>query len=103
MSLRTARLSLNRWTRPGSIHLGPEWRKEYLYRGNGAAVKIGMSGYLQNCARCHGIEVISGGIAPDLRFLEEDKESDAWFINRVRRGASVNGVTKMPPFGGILS
>lgn len=83
--------------------LGTEWRDENPYRDNAAAVKIGDSGYNQNCARCHGLAVISGGLAPDLRYLEKGKEGDTWFLERVRKGAFVNGVTKMPSFDGILS
>lgn len=83
--------------------LGPDWRTENPYRGNELALKIGTSGYNQNCARCHGLEAISGGIAPDLRSLEKDKNGDTWFINRIRHGATINGAYKMPPFEGLLS
>lgn len=83
--------------------LGPDWRTDNPYRGNELAVKIGASGYNQNCARCHGLEVISGGIAPDLRALEKNQEGDKWFLNRIRHGAKINGDTKMPPFEGLLS
>ena len=83
--------------------LGPDWRNENPYRGNDLAVKIGSSGYNQNCARCHGLEVISGGIAPDLRALEKNQDGDKWFITRVRHGAKINGDTKMPAFEGLLS
>lgn len=83
--------------------LGPEWRTENPFRGNAAAVKIGMSAYNQNCARCHGIDAISGGIAPDLRALDDNAEGDAWFINRVRKGAMINGDVKMPPFENLMN
>ena len=83
--------------------LGDEWKDENPYRGNDLAVKIGASGYNQNCARCHGLEVISGGIAPDLRYLEKGKDGDEWFKERVTHGAIINGVTKMPVFAGVLS
>jgi len=52
--------------------LGEQWRDENPYRGNSEAVRIGGSAYNQNCARCHGIEGISGGIAPDLRKLDKE-------------------------------
>ncbi len=52
--------------------LGDDWRAENPYRGNAAAVTIGTSAYNQNCARCHGLEAISGGIAPDLRKMDHD-------------------------------
>lgn len=87
----------------GLDNLGPDWRGENPYRGNATAAKIGASGYNQNCARCHGLEAISGGIAPDLRALEKDKSGDTWFLNRIRRGATINGDYKMPPFEGLLS
>ncbi|AWN40907.1 cytochrome c-550 PedF [Methylobacterium durans] len=83
--------------------LGDEWRSENPYRGNAKAVAIGDSGYNQNCARCHGLQVISGGLAPDLRYLEKGQEGDTWFQERVRHGALINGVTKMPAFEGVLS
>jgi cytochrome c-550 PedF len=87
--------------------VGAEWLKENPYRKDPAqfelAQKIGASGYNQNCARCHGLEVISGGIAPDLRYLEDGKEGDEWFLNRIRNGYAQNGLTKMPKFEGIFT
>lgn len=83
--------------------LGDTWRDENPYRGNALAIKIGSSAYNQNCARCHGLEVISGGIAPDLRHLEKGKEGDEWFKERVTHGAIIDGMTKMPVFAGIIS
>lgn len=83
--------------------LGPDWRKENPYRGNPVALKIGASGFNQNCARCHGLEAISGGIAPDLRYLDKGAEGDEWFLNRIRHGYTQNGITKMPAFEGVLS
>ncbi|GLS42312.1 cytochrome c-550 PedF [Methylobacterium brachythecii] len=87
----------------GLENLGDEWKNENPYRGNETAIKIGASGYNQNCARCHGLEVISGGLAPDLRYLEKGKDGDEWFKERVTHGAIINGVTKMPVFAGVLS
>ena len=78
--------------------LGEEWRKANPYRDNPEAIKIGSSAYNQNCARCHGLEGISGGIAPDLRYLPEGTEGDEVFVMRVR-----NGAVYMPPFDGVLS
>ena len=46
------------------------WVTHNPYRGNAKAIEIGESAYGQNCARCHGLGAISGGIAPDLRLLE---------------------------------
>jgi cytochrome c-550 PedF len=64
---------------------------------------IGSSAYNSNCARCHGLEAISGGIAPDLRLLEDGELGDEWFMQRIRKGYSQNGTYKMPPFENILS
>lgn len=83
--------------------LGDEWRDTNPYRGNKVALEIGSSGYNQNCARCHGLEVISGGLSPDLRYLEKGDEGDEWFMERIRNGATINGITRMPAFEGTLS
>ena len=89
--------------------LGEEKLQVNPYRGNEKAIEIGASGYNQNCARCHGLEAVSGGITPDLRKLNnlDDfssvEESDEWFIYRVREGAVNEGRVYMPPFEGILS
>lgn len=66
------------------------------------SIEIGCTAYNSNCARCHGLGVVSGGTAPDLRYLEKDAEGDAWFIGRVRNGYHQNGTTKMPRFEGLL-
>lgn len=79
--------------------LGPEWRTTNPYRGLEAAIRIGASAYNQNCARCHGLEAKSGGIAPDLRYLEHGDEGDEWYIERYRNGAARDGKVHMPPFG----
>jgi cytochrome c-550 PedF len=83
--------------------LGAEWRKTNPYRGNELALKIGASGFNQNCARCHGLQAVSGGLAPDLRYLDKAEAGDEWFLNRIRHGYTLNGTTKMPQFEGILS
>ena len=67
------------------------------------AQEIGASAYSQNCARCHGLQAVSGGIAPDLRKLEEGEFGDEWFMERVMNGYTQNGATKMPGFSEILS
>lgn len=76
------------------------------YRGNKKAqplaVSVGASAYNQNCARCHGLGAVSGGIAPDLRYLPEGREGDEYFQMRVRNGVVRNGVTYMPPFGSVF-
>ncbi|WP_210397425.1 cytochrome c-550 PedF [Motiliproteus sediminis] len=83
--------------------LGEEWVEENPYRGNELAIKIGQSAYAQNCARCHGLDAISGGIAPDLRELPEGLEGDEWYAYRVINGATRNGVPYMPKMADFLS
>jgi len=97
--------------------LGPEWRDANPYIGNETAIKVGTSAYNQNCARCHGLEAISGGIAPDLRRLDRDcmdltveakkqacyRETDAYFLVSIRHGKVRNGAVYMPPFEGIFN
>jgi cytochrome c-550 PedF len=92
----------------GLDSVGSEWLTENPYRVKGGeqyelAKKIGASGYNQNCARCHGLEVISGGVAPDLRYLDEGAAGDEWFIDRIRHGYSQNGAVKMPPFEKVFN
>ena len=89
--------------------IGEEWLEENPYRAEAAgeevwsaAVTIGASGYNQNCARCHGLEVVSGGLAPDLRYLEANFDGDEWYVERFVNGYTQNGVTKMPAFGELL-
>ncbi len=96
--------------------LGEQWKAENPYRGNKDAVKVGTSAFAQNCARCHGIDAISGGIAPDLRMIDKDctgladagrkkacfAEIDEYYATTVRKGRVRNGAVYMPPFEGIL-
>jgi len=100
----------------GLPRLGQAWRAENPYRKNDAAIKIGSSAFNQNCARCHGLEAISGGIAPDLRKLDNEcatlkdaqrktacvKEIDGYFVTTVRHGRTRNGAVYMPPFEGMF-
>ncbi len=97
--------------------LGDDWRGENPFRAQAPAVRVGTSAYNQNCARCHGLEAVSGGIAPDLRRLDNEcsslkderkkascvKEIDEYFATTVRRGRTRNGAVYMPPFEGILN
>ncbi|HPR08513.1 MAG TPA: cytochrome c-550 PedF, partial [Denitromonas sp.] len=82
--------------------VGTDWLPENPYHGDKEAIRIGDSAYNQNCARCHGLGGISGGIAPDLRMLPEGAEGDEIFMQRIRNGATRNGKVYMPPFEGIL-
>ena len=89
--------------------VGEEWLIENPYRAEkvgdetwAKAVEIGASGYTQNCARCHGLGVVSGGLAPDLRFLEAAEYGDEWYMERFQHGYTQDGTTKMPAFGEVL-
>lgn len=79
-----------------------EWVAVNPYRGDAKAIEIGQSAYGQNCARCHGLDAMSGGIAPDLRYLELGDAGDEWYVERFRKGSSHDGKVYMPPFGDIL-
>ena len=79
------------------------WLETNPYSGNTKAIEIGKHAFAQNCARCHGIDAISGGIAPDLRErLPLGEEGDVIFKERMVNGAIRNGVTYMPKFDGIV-
>lgn len=80
---------------------GPQDSNPYV--GNAKAIKVGENAFGQNCARCHGLGAISGGIAPDLRYLPTDKDTDAYFKMRVTNGSIRNGFTYMPPFGHVFN
>lgn len=97
--------------------LGDKPQDQNPYRDNKEAIRVGSSAYGQNCARCHGLEAISGGIAPDLRLLDRDcmtqkietkktacfKENDQYYMASVLKGKVRNGAVYMPPFQGILN
>lgn len=92
----------------GLTPLGEEWLEENPYRSadndlKSLAVQIGSSAYNQNCARCHGLEAMSGGIAPDLRELDADINGDEWYKERVINGAVRNGAIYMPRMAEHLS
>ncbi len=100
--------------------LGAKWLPSNPYSSGPAfkeALRIGTSAYNQNCARCHGLEAISGGIAPDLRKMDADctdmadeakknvclAEMDEYYVATVRRGRTRDGRVYMPPFEATLS
>ena len=101
--------------------LGAKWLEANPYDkaspARGEALRIGSSAYNQNCARCHGLEALSGGIAPDLRKFDEDctgladnakkaacfKEMDEFYSGTVRRVRTRDGRVYMPPFEGTLT
>ncbi len=87
--------------------LGEEWLDANPYAtdhpDHAKAVEVGASAYNQNCARCHGLEGISGGIAPDLRMLEPGIDGDEWYQYRVVNGAVRDGRVYMPKMADYLS
>ncbi len=97
--------------------LGEPLRAENPYRELPQAVTVGTSAYTQNCARCHGIGAVSGGMSPDLRELDSEcldqkdevkkaacfKEVDQYFLSITMKGKVRNGVEKMPSFGGTFN
>lgn len=87
----------------GLPKLGEGWLPENPFRANKRAIEIGASAFAQNCARCHGLGAVSGGIAPDLRYLPLGAEGDEWFLTRIRGGSVRDGRVYMPKFEGILS
>lgn len=100
--------------------LGPKWKDTNPYStgpANKEALRIGTSAYNQNCARCHGLEAISGGMSPDLRKLDAEctgladaskkemcfNEMSEFYAATVRRGRVRDGRVYMPPFEGTLT
>jgi len=100
--------------------LGTKWRDSNPYTTGDAhkeALRIGTSAYNQNCARCHGLEAISGGMSPDLRKLDNEctgladaakkemcfNEMSDFYAATVRRGRVRDGRVYMPPFEGTLT
>jgi len=97
--------------------VGEAWLESNPYSGDAKAIEIGASAYNQNCARCHGLEAISGGIAPDLRKLDNEcasaktdkrkkqcvEEMDQYFLTTIRHGRTRNGAVYMPPFEGVFT
>lgn len=101
----------------GLKNLGADWQAANPYRKDKTAIRIGDSAFNQNCARCHGLDAISGGISPDLRKLDAEcsgladaakkaacyKEMDDYYAATVRRGRVRDGRVYMPPFESTLS
>lgn len=87
----------------GLKNLGKDFLPANPYRGDKTAIRIGDSAFNQNCARCHGLGAISGGIAPDLRYLPQGDEGDEVFLQRIRKGSVRDGRVYMPPFESTLS
>lgn len=100
----------------GLKSLGTEWLAENPYRGDKAAIAIGAEGYLHNCAGCHGLNAVSGGVAPDLLLGSKDcldmsgsgktaclKDSDDFFKERVLKGKVINGKVNMPAYEAVFT
>jgi cytochrome c-550 PedF len=83
--------------------LGEALLEENPYRGDPEAIKVGTSAYAQNCARCHGLQGISGGMTPDLRPMESDKETDKYWLAVTLKGRARNGKVYMQPFKETMS
>lgn len=97
--------------------LGDDMLETNPYVGDKEAIRVGSSAYNQNCARCHGLEAISGGVSPDLRKLNTECDSltgkkareqckvdtDTYYRNSVLGGKVRGDRVYMPAFAGILS
>lgn len=87
--------------------LGDEWLDENPYREDHPqhelAVDVGASAYNANCAACHGLEAKSGGIAPDLRELDNGAWGDEWYKELVTQGSERGGRVLMPRMSDYVS
>lgn len=98
--------------------LGAEWIEPNPYRGDEKAVLAGATGYLHNCAGCHGLNANSGGVAPDLLKLDRDclemaskgqqdscmKEGDDFFKEITLAGKkNSEGRFTMPAYGTVFT
>ncbi len=98
--------------------LGAEWIVPNPYRGNDKAVAIGAVGYLHNCAGCHGLNAVSGGVAPDLLKLDNEcldlasklkqaaclKDADVYFKDITLNGKkNGEGRSTMPGYAGVFT
>lgn len=82
--------------------LGDKILDENPYRGDPEAIRVGSSAYGQNCARCHGLQGISGGLSPDLREIESDKENDKFFMAKTMKGIVRNDKVYMPGYSNVM-
>ena len=98
--------------------LGTEWIEPNPYRGNVQAAAVGAEGYLHNCAGCHGLNAVSGGIAPDLLKLNKEclsmtskvlqascmKDTDDYFKDITLKGKkNSEGRFTMPAYGIVFT
>jgi mono/diheme cytochrome c family protein len=64
-----------------------------------ATLALGKDKYYERCVRCHGMDVASGGVLPDLRYASHDTFA-AWDAIVLAGSLRDKG---MPAFGGIFS
>lgn len=97
--------------------LGDEWLATNPYRGDAQAIKVGAGGYLHNCAGCHGLNAVSGGIAPDLLAISADcadlegddqescfQDNDEYFKDVVLNGKHTSdGRQTMPNYDAVFT
>lgn len=97
--------------------LGADWRDANPYRGDKKAIKVGAEGYKHNCAGCHGLNVESGGMAPDLLKIDADclgmaadqkdsclKDADEYFKDVVLSGKkNSEGRFTMPAYDSVFT
>jgi len=97
--------------------VGEEWLDTNPYHGNELAVEIGADGYLHNCAGCHGLNAVSGGIAPDLLELSANcadktgekqqtcfQDTDEYFKDVVLSGKKTSdGRVTMPGYESVFT
>ena len=90
---------------PGLPDLGNTWKDTNPFRDKDKdkAIEIGAHGYLANCAACHGLEMESGGMAPDLHQLPTGAEGDDLYKDKVINGVTRNGSIKMEKYFGTVS
>ena len=98
--------------------LGKDWVEPNPYRGDAKAVAIGAVGYYHNCAACHGLNAVSGGMAPDLLASGKDcldmeskdqqascmKDNDDYFKTVVMEGKkNSEGRVTMPAYDKVFT
>jgi cytochrome c-550 PedF len=88
---------------PGLPDLGDTWKDTDPFVGNKTAIEIGAHGFLANCAACHGLNMESGGMAPDLHQLPTGAEGDEIYKEKVINGVERNGQEKMAKYAGTVS
>lgn len=98
--------------------LGSEWISPNPYRGDAKAASVGATGYLHNCAGCHGLNAVAGGMAPDLLKMDKDcldmastaqqtscmKDADDYFKEITLAGKkNSEGRYTMPAYSGVFT